>query len=65
MNKITMWFEEVILQLGRLKKNGDRATARRSAIRISKLGTIDERAAEIVRIEKEHTKDDNSNNANR
>ena len=56
-NKRNLNFEEVILQLGRLIKSGNRKVVRKSAERISKLGKIDERAAEIIRIEKVHDED--------
>jgi hypothetical protein len=55
--KINLWFEEAILNLGKLKEDGNKKVARKAAERISKLGTIDERAVEIIRIEKVHSED--------
>jgi hypothetical protein len=49
--------EEVILQLGKLMKSGNRKVARKSMERIAKLGKIDERAVEIIRLEKMHSED--------
>lgn len=59
--KRNLWFEEVILQLSRLAKRGKKGIINRSVERISKLGKIDERAAEIIRLEREREDDTNHN----
>ncbi len=56
-HKINLNFEEVILQLSRLFRKGKKEVARTSMNRIAKLGKIDERAAEIIRLEKMHDED--------
>lgn len=56
-NKINLNFEEAILQLGRLFKDRKIRVARKSMDRIRKLGKIDERAVEIIRLEKMHDED--------
>jgi hypothetical protein len=58
MSKRNLWFEEVILKLGKLVEDGNKKVARKAAERISKLGEIDERAVEIIRIEKVHSEDE-------
>jgi hypothetical protein len=56
-NKRNLNFEEAILRLGKLIKGGNRQVARKAMNRIVKLGKIDERAVEIIRIEKVHSEE--------